>query len=182
MWPSNVWRISTTTWLCETLLALTTLITEPTLTCFIFERWENHLQQNEDTLWRQHCVLRCCPSVAKRGNIVGRRADTRNISEDFQKHFCCPEQTSYPPQMFRAWQKRVKSASRVLLETHLAKWPTNFLMTSCRCSGSSSSRYWMCCSWAIFSWLLVWLPSTTRGTNGDYFMENAHVRLLIRSP
>ena len=46
--------------------------------------------QNEDTLWRQHCVLRCCPSVAKRGNIVVRRADTRNVSEDFQKHFLCP--------------------------------------------------------------------------------------------
>ena len=34
--------------------------------------------QNEDTLWWQHCVLRCCPSVAKRGNIVARR-DFRNI-------------------------------------------------------------------------------------------------------
>ena len=43
-------------------------------------------QQNEVILWRQQCVLRCCPSVAKRGNIVARRADTRNVSEDFQKH------------------------------------------------------------------------------------------------
>ena len=49
--------------------------------------------QNEDTLWRQHCVLRCCPSVAKRGNIVARRADARNVSEDFQKHFLCPGHT-----------------------------------------------------------------------------------------
>ena len=55
------------------------------------------LRQNENTLWRQLCVLRCCPSVAKRGNIVARRADTRNVSEDFQKHFMCP------PQMLRAW-------------------------------------------------------------------------------
>ena len=47
-------------------------------------------RQNEDTLWRQHCVLRCCPPVAKRGNIVARRADTRNVSEDFQKHVMCP--------------------------------------------------------------------------------------------
>ena len=48
-------------------------------------------RQNEDTLSRQHCSLRCRPSVAKRGNIVARRADTRNASEDFQKHFLCPE-------------------------------------------------------------------------------------------
>ena len=54
--------------------------------------------QNEDTLGRQHCVLQCCPSVAKRGNIVARRADTRNVSEDFQKHFLCP------PLMLCAWQ------------------------------------------------------------------------------
>ena len=37
--------------------------------------------------------------MAKRGNIVARRADTRNVSEDFQKaDFLCP------PQMLRAWQ------------------------------------------------------------------------------
>ena len=42
---------------------------------------------SEDTMWRQHCVLRCCPSVAKPGNIVARHAATRNVSEDFQKHF-----------------------------------------------------------------------------------------------
>ena len=48
-------------------------------------------RQNEGTLWRQHCVLRCCPSVAKWGNIVARRADTRNVPEDFQKLFMCPE-------------------------------------------------------------------------------------------
>ena len=47
-------------------------------------------RQNEDTLWRQHCVLRCCPPVAKRGNIVARRADTTNVSEDFQSYFLCP--------------------------------------------------------------------------------------------
>ena len=35
-------------------------------------------------------LLRCCPSGAKRCNIVARRADTRNVSEDFQKHFLCP--------------------------------------------------------------------------------------------
>ena len=46
-----------------------------------------------------HCGLRCCPSVAKRGHtVVARRADTRNVSEDFQKHFLCP------PQMLHAWQ------------------------------------------------------------------------------
>ena len=44
-------------------------------------------RQNEDTLWWQHCVRRCCPFVAKRGNIVARRADARNVSGDFQKHF-----------------------------------------------------------------------------------------------
>ena len=54
--------------------------------------------QNEDTFWRQHCVQRCCPSVAKRSNIVARRVDTRNVSEGFQKHFLCP------PQMLRAWK------------------------------------------------------------------------------
>ena len=26
-------------------------------------------RQNEDTLWRQQCVPRCCPSVARRGSI-----------------------------------------------------------------------------------------------------------------
>ena len=46
-------------------------------------------RQNEDTLWRQHCVLRRCPSVAKRGNIVARYADT-NVPEDLQKHLLCP--------------------------------------------------------------------------------------------
>ena len=39
------------------------------------------------------CVLRCCPSVAKCGNIVARRADTWNVSETFQKHFFCPGHT-----------------------------------------------------------------------------------------
>ena len=58
------------------------------------------LRQNEGTLWRQHRVLRCCPSVAKRGNIVARCADTRNVSEDFQKQFfLCP------PQILHAWQR-----------------------------------------------------------------------------
>ena len=55
-------------------------------------------RQNEDTLWRAHCVLRCCPPVAKRGNIVARRADTRDISDDFQKHSLCRTQ------MLREWQ------------------------------------------------------------------------------
>ena len=41
-------------------------------------------RQNEDTLWRQHCVLRCCPSVRKAVKIVARCAATRNVSEDFQ--------------------------------------------------------------------------------------------------
>ena len=63
--------------------------------CFSFcwttsVRWCPRPQQNKDTMWRQHCVLRCCPSVAKRGNIVARRADTTNVSEDFQKHCLCP--------------------------------------------------------------------------------------------
>ena len=35
-------------------------------------------RQNKDTLWRQHCVLRCCPSVAKRGNIL-RAARTQQM-------------------------------------------------------------------------------------------------------
>ena len=26
--------------------------------------------QTRNTLWRQHCVLRCCPAMAKRANIV----------------------------------------------------------------------------------------------------------------
>ena len=33
-----------------------------------------------------HCVQRCRPSVTKCVNIVARRADTRNVSEGFQKH------------------------------------------------------------------------------------------------
>ena len=45
--------------------------------------------QNEDALWRQHCVVQCCPS-AKCGNIVARRADARNIQEHFcVRHKCC---------------------------------------------------------------------------------------------
>ena len=44
-------------------------------------------------MWRQHCVLRCCPSVAKRGNIVAQRTDTRNVTEDFQKYFCVQDTT-----------------------------------------------------------------------------------------
>ena len=31
------------------------------------------------------CVLRCCPSVASRGNIVARCGDTRNVSEDLSE-------------------------------------------------------------------------------------------------
>ena len=52
---------------------------------------------------RSHC----------RGNIVARCADTRNISEVFQKHVLCP------PQMLRAWQnvstfgKRAHAVSNV---------------------------------------------------------------------
>ena len=46
-------------------------------------------RQNEDTLWQKHCILRYCPSVAKRGNIVARGADTRNVSKDFQEQFLC---------------------------------------------------------------------------------------------
>ena len=42
-------------------------------------------QQAEDTLWWQYCVLRCCPSVAKHGNVVVCHVDIRNVSEDFQK-------------------------------------------------------------------------------------------------
>ena len=60
--------------------------------------WTLKPEQNEDTLCRQHSVLRCCPSVAKRGNIAARRAATRNVSEDFQEHFL------RPPQMLHAWQ------------------------------------------------------------------------------
>ena len=39
-------------------------------------------RQDEDTLWLQYCVLRCCPSPAKRGNIIARRARTKEM---FQK-------------------------------------------------------------------------------------------------
>ena len=42
------------------------------------------------TLCWQHCVLRCYPSMAKCGNIVACRADTRNVSEDFLQRFLCP--------------------------------------------------------------------------------------------
>ena len=38
---------------------------------------------------RTHCGGNIVfPSVAKRGNILARRADTINASEDFMKHFC----------------------------------------------------------------------------------------------
>ena len=51
------------------------------------------------------CPARFCLSVAKRGNIVARRADTRNVCEDFQKHFFASRtQNSCRPQMLRAWQ------------------------------------------------------------------------------
>ena len=69
--------------------------------------WASWLRtrQKEDTLWRQHCVRRCGPSVAKRGNVVARRADTTNVSEGFHKHFSCPGQKkTCPPQMLRAWR------------------------------------------------------------------------------
>ena len=42
---------------------------------------------------RTHCggnmysIIRCCPSVARRGNIAVRCANTINVSKDFQKHF-----------------------------------------------------------------------------------------------
>ena len=44
-------------------------------------------RQNEDTLWRQHCVLRCRPSVARRRNTVARCVDTRNVCDGFLKHY-----------------------------------------------------------------------------------------------
>ena len=60
--------------------------------------------KNENTLWRQHCVPWCCPSVAKRNNIAARRADTRNVPEVLQKqsepgwtfvrHKCCARSKS----------------------------------------------------------------------------------------
>ena len=56
-------------------------------------------QQNELTLWRQHkCVLRFWVSMEKHGNTIAHRADTRNVSEDFQEHFLCL------PQMLCTWQ------------------------------------------------------------------------------
>ena len=62
-------------------------------------------RQNEDTLWRQHCVLRCCPSVAKHGNIAARSTDNRNVSGSFQKNFCVQE-TKFvsATNVARAWQ------------------------------------------------------------------------------
>ena len=39
---------------------------------------------------RTHCGGNIVSCVAKRGNIVARRADTRNVYEDFQKHALCP--------------------------------------------------------------------------------------------
>ena len=73
-------------WLCDELLRSCTkkLIRKISSSSWV-RPW-----QNEDTLWRQHSILRRCPSVAKRGNIVARRADTRNVSEDVQKHFMYP--------------------------------------------------------------------------------------------
>ena len=61
--------------------------------CFSFcwttsVRWCPRPQQNKDTMWWQHCVLRCCPSVAKRGNIVARCVDTTNVSEIFRNIVC----------------------------------------------------------------------------------------------
>ena len=50
-------------------------------------------RQNEDTLWREHCVPWCFPTVAKSGKTVGRRAATRNVSEDFQNKFCVQDAT-----------------------------------------------------------------------------------------
>ena len=54
------------------------------------------IRRKKDTLWRQYCVLRCCPSVAKTWKHC---SDTRNFSEDFQKLLIC-----CPPQMPRTWQ------------------------------------------------------------------------------
>ena len=56
-----------------------------------FEEWRANLKSWVSTSHtelgpgrtRPHCVLRCCPSVAKRGSIAAPRADTRNVSEDF---------------------------------------------------------------------------------------------------
>ena len=48
-------------------------------------------RQNEDTLWRPPCVPRCCPSVAKRGNIVARWADTRKVRKFSGTLFCVQE-------------------------------------------------------------------------------------------
>ena len=46
--------------------------------------------------WWQHCVLRCCSLVAKRGNIVVCHTPTRNVSEVFENiHVCCVQDTKF---------------------------------------------------------------------------------------
>ena len=49
-------------------------------------------RQNEDTLWRQRCVLRCCLPWQNTATLsVARRSDTIDVSGDFQEHFLlCP--------------------------------------------------------------------------------------------
>ena len=73
-------------------LSCTSTCTAPyfrvSLYCFVNMHHHLRPQQNEDTLWWQHCVLQCCPLVAKRGNIVVRPMDTRNVIEDFRKQYC----------------------------------------------------------------------------------------------
>ena len=73
-----------------------------------------------------YCVLRHCSSVAIRGNIPARCADTRNVSEHFQKHlFVSRTQNMCLPQMLRAWQNEATfwKHSNVAATMSLFCWP-----------------------------------------------------------
>ena len=60
--------------------------------------------QNNDTSWQQHCVLWCCPSMAKHGNIAVCCADTINVSEDFRNIFCVRTNVAHVAKQVNIWE------------------------------------------------------------------------------
>ena len=84
-------------------------MTNNVITVWVYSVDSVRPQKNEGTSWRQHCVL-CCPSMAKRGNIVARRTDAR-FSETF---FVARTQSLCPPQISRARRNETTFGANML--------------------------------------------------------------------
>ena len=131
--------------------------------------------QNEDTLWRQHCVLRCCPSVAKRGNIVVRRADKKFFWRFSETFFVSKTQNLCQTRMLRAWQNEDTFGKHDYVSSVAATMCPSFCLPLSWWGETAECRGQFWPYWSPWLWEEPASPKNVEGTCKAIIVDEARV-------